>query len=48
MMALKVRINEAEVTVGDIEDKMIENEEAEIEKDNYYIMKGDFEKSVIP
>ena len=45
MEALTAKINEAGEGVSDIEDKMMQQKKGE--KDNYQVMKGDFEKSAI-
>ena len=46
MEALTARINEAEERIRDIEDKVMENKEAE-KKGNYWIMRGEFKRHVI-
>ena len=43
MESLTAKINEAEVRISDIEDKMLENKEpGKREINNYWIMRGEF------
>ena len=45
---MTTRIEEAEERIGDIEDKIMENHEAEKRvRKNYYIMRGNLENLVI-
>ena len=44
MEALTARINETEERISDIEDQMTENKEAEQKRDNYWTMRGEFER----
>ena len=45
MEVLTPRINEAEERISDIEDKMVENKEAEKKREKqYWIMRGEFER----
>ena len=48
MEAIKMRLNEAEERISDIDDKIMENKEAEKQKEKYYIIKVDLENSAIP
>ena len=49
MEALTARIKEANERITDIEDKMIENKEAERKREinNYWIMRGESDRQVI-
>ena len=46
MEPLKTRMNEADKRDSHIEDRMMENKEAEKKKENYWSMKGDLENSI--